>query len=87
MRKQKNHIPAGAENRKGLSEKMKTPHWLIRAYTNADKKHCFSRVIVSAFSRKDAIEKALHFSGEKRKETAWTAGPGHVITACPYPSN
>ena len=66
---------------------MRIPNWKLRAYTNVDKKFCFSSVIVKAENRKAAIEKVIHFSDEKRRETGWSAGAGHVITATPYPLN
>ena len=66
---------------------MRTPHWAVRAYTNVDKKHCFSRVIVSAKSRRAAQLKVLNFTSRERILTGWQGGAGHVITVSPYPTN
>ncbi len=53
--------------------------WRVRAWTSADKKHCFAGCHVCAKTRKEAIEKALRREIESNP-TNWNAGAGHIMT-------
>lgn len=54
--------------------------WLVKAYSSADMKYCFSRCIVFAKTRKQAINKAIDGVTDS---PCWNASAGHIMTASP----